>query len=196
MPVCDEHGIFFNEGGFCPSCNSDKISLWKKSEKEKAQHRKKYEATAQRRLSQNHERKNLKASLQYHWRKKIFPYYEKLKLTDFCWINKEHRFHPDIKGRLYSAQVSHYYAKSHLYQLWCDPVNSGICCYRCNVDKPEIVAAMEPMMVEVWGKQRIDDLKGNAEMYLERINKGIDRKYPKDEWFMGMIALVKKMKIS
>lgn len=195
MPLCEIHGEIYKQGGMCNSCSRQNYLDWKESHKKAQQQKKKYTQALNRKLSPNHDREKAKALLQFHWRKKIFPYYEKLGLTRYCWINPSHRFHPEMKGRLYSAQVSHYYAKSHIYQLWTDPVNSGICCYHCNVDKPEIVAAMEPMIIETWGQQRFDDMKGRMEMYLDRINKGIDRKYPTLEWFHGMILETKKMVI-
>lgn len=195
MPLCEKHGEVYKEGDFCHSCNQENIAIWKKSEKDKKEKTKKYSQAVHRRLSPNNEREKLKALLQFHWRKKIFPYYERKGLTSYCWINPNHRFHPGLKGRLFSAQVSHYYAKSHIYQLWTDPVNSGICCYDCNVNKPHIVAAMEPMMIQVWGQQRFDDLKGQMEIYLDRINKGIDRRHPSKEWFEGMILETRKKAI-
>lgn len=190
MPTCEKHGEYYER--FCHSCNQELIKLAKEDHKNKLQKNKKYFSANKRRLRVNNDREKLKQSLQYYWRKVIFPFYEKKGLTSFCWINPQHRFHPDLKGRLYSAQVSHYYAKSHIYQLWTDEVNSGICCYDCNVNKPEIVSSMEPMIIQVWGQQRFDDLRGRMEIYLDRINRGIDRKRPTDEWLIAMIAETKK----
>lgn len=201
MPVCEVHGSFYKEGSFCNECNRAKISEWKASVKESKGKEKKYYQAVKRRISPNHDREKLKAKLQYHWRAKIFPFYQKKGLTSFCWIDRK-PFLQGVTNRLYTAQVSHYYAKSHLYQLWTHPVNSGICCYRHNVDKPETVAAMEPMMIEVWGQQRFDDMRGEAARYLEFINKGVDdeghlvRRHPTDQWFIDEIAKTKKMVIS
>lgn len=201
MPVCEVHGSFYKEGSFCNECNREKISAWKASVKESKGKEKKYYQAVKRRISPNHDREKLKAKLQYHWRAKIFPFYQKKGLTSFCWIDRK-PFLQGVTNRLYTAQVSHYYAKSHLYQLWTHPVNSGICCYRHNVDKPETVAAMEPMMIEVWGQQRFDDMRGEAARYLEWINKGLDdeghlvRRHPSDQWFIDEIAKTKKMVIS
>lgn len=201
MPVCEVHGSFYKEGSFCNECNREKISAWKASVKESKGKEKKYYQAVKRRISPNHDREKLKAKLQYHWRAKIFPFYQKKGLTSFCWIDRK-PFLQGVTNRLYTAQVSHYYAKSHLYQLWTHPVNSGICCYRHNVDKPETVAAMEPMMIEVWGQQRFDDMRGEAARYLEWINKGLDdeghlvRRHPSDQWFIDEISKTKKMVIS
>ena len=202
MPQCSIHpDTYYTPGRTCQKCSDQNYEEWKTSIRAGKDKEKKYAKAIKRRISPNHDREKLKANLQYNWRAKIFPFYQKKGLTSFCWIDRK----PFLKGvtnRLYTAQVSHYYAKSHIYQLWTHPVNSGICCYRHNVDKPETVAAMEPMMIEVWGQQRFDDMKGEAAIYLEWINKGIDdeghlvRRNPSDQWFIDEIAKTKKMVIS
>lgn len=146
----------------------------------------------------NNDMENAKRNLQVNWRKIIYPYYLKKGLADFCWICKK-PFLKGVSNKLYSAHVAHYYSKAHLYFLWIDPVNSGICCYRDNVDRPETVAAMEPMIIEAWGQQRFDDLRGRAEKYLDLINKGVDekgflvRKKPTLEWYKAEIIKTKNL---
>lgn len=207
MPLCEKHGEFFREGRTCHSCNQQNIMDWKAGYKANKQKEKKYGSTKKQAImasdksEQYDEREKLKAKLQAEWRKKVFPYYKSKGLTDFCWVNR-HPFLKGVKNKLYAAHVSHYYAKSHIYQLWTHPVNSGICCYNHNIDKPETVAAMKGMIVEVWGQQRFDDMCGEAEMYLDWINKGVDNKgklvlkYPSTQWLIDKIEETKKMVIN
>lgn len=192
MPVCEKHGTFYH--GFCHDCNQEKIQQWRADDKKKKADARKLGKKLQKRLVPNNERERLKKTLQANWRRLIYPVYKKMGYADFCWICGR-RFVAGTGNKLYSAHVSHYYAKSHVYQLWCDPVNSGICCYGCNVDKPEIVAAMEPMIIKVWGQERFDKLKSDMEYWLNRINMGLERRYPSTEWLMSMVVDVKNIKI-
>lgn len=217
MPTCTTHPqIYYPEGKSCIMCHREqeiKSRTITKAEWAKDVAAKKKEAQGKyTRFNRfvklkpdgkvNNDLPNAQKKLQAEWRKKIFPFYEKKGLTSFCWINENHKFHPGLKGHLYSAQVAHYYSKMHIYQLWTHPVNSGIACYKCNVDHPEIVAAMAPMIIQVWGQQRFDDMCGEAEKYLEWINKMVDdqghlvRKKPTLDWYNEEIIKTKKLIIN
>lgn len=217
MPTCTKHGIWSPPGRICNFCNQENIAAWKQSEKEKKQVATKFQKALQRKIKPKPviyipgvlvakplimDRTKLKNELQRQWRKKIFPFYDKKGLTNRCWIDPNHKFFKKMKGQLYSAQVSHYYAKSHIYQLWTHKVNSGICCYHCNVDKPHIVAAMAPMMIQVWGDKLFAELECEMEVHLDSINKGMDdegnlvTKQPSTTWLLDEIEKVKNMTIS
>ena len=198
MPTCEKHGIYYT-GFKCPECNQEDIKSWRVSEKEKKQKAKKdgakYRLTQQRKVSSNTVvRDKLKAKLQAAWRKRIFPVYEKLGLTKSCWICGK-GFPPKPNHIMSAPHVSHYFAKGTLWRLWCEPVNSGILCHTCNVSRPETAAQMEPMMVKVWGKEMVEELKAKAEECDLRIKTGQDRRYPPNEWFLSEVEFVKTMVI-
>lgn len=191
--VCTIHNAFYPRDK-CHLCNEKDLQDAKRWEKEKKARNKKYEKAFSAKKTPNKYRQNLKTLLQVWWRRKLYPYYERLGLTKRCWICDK-PFPQGVKHRLYVPHIAHFFAKSHLYQLWCEPENSGIACYSCNCDKPEIVAAMEPKMVEVWGKERIDAMKEKAKECDFRIKTLQDRRYPTNEWFLFQIEQVKKLSL-
>lgn len=192
MPVCTKHGEFYKD--YCHSCNAENIKLAKESHR--ADKKKKNVFGRTYKVSEkSNDREKLKRKLQAEWRKVIFPFYEKKGLTSFCWITGKRLINQKGANRLYGAQVSHFYAKSEIWQLWCDPVNSGICSYSANVDNPSWVASMKGMMVKVWGKERVEDLERRAEEFNIRIKAGLDSRYPSEEWMLYMIEECKKMVI-
>lgn len=192
MRVCEKHGIAYND--FCRSCNQENIKEWRLVEKSKKQKERSFKKKKEWRIKPNNKRENLKKRLQSAWRAKIFPFYKKLGLTGRCWICGKAVLE-GVKG-LYSSQVSHYYAKSQVYQLWSHPVNSGICCYGCNVDRPHTVTAMETKMIEVWGEKNVANLKDEHDLYKHAIDIGAYKKHPPEEWFFFEIDSVKNMDLT
>lgn len=54
---------------------------------------------------------------------------------------------------------------------------------------------METMMVRVWGREAVDNLKARKEALAFKINTGIIKKYPPTEWLRAMISETKKLKL-
>jgi len=192
MPVCEKHGEFYKT--FCNSCNQELIRLAKESARAAKKKQNVFGRTYK--VSQKSaDRQKIKDKLQEAWRRVIYPFYEKKGLTSFCWITGNRLFKQKGVNRLWNPHVSHYYAKSKIWQLWCDPVNSGICSYDTNINNQSTVAEMEPMMIKVWGKERVDELKRKRDIYDLRIKTGQDPRFPPIDWMLSMIEECKKMKI-
>ena len=188
MNVCEKHGEIYQK--FCHSCNQENIKIAKESHK--AQLKKKNTFGRTFAVSDRaKDREKMKAKLQAAWRKVIFPYYKERGLTDYCWITGRRLIDQKGGNRLYGPQVSHFYDKATFWQLWCHPVNSGICSYSANVDNPHTVASMEAKMINVWGKEKVEELKYLRDMYDLKIKTGQHPRYPKDEWFAEMTSSLK-----
>lgn len=184
--LCPHHHIFYTT--YCPTCRQDDIKAWKASEKAKKQTTVKKYA-----LKSDPMRDRLKARLQSAWRSVIYPYYRDLGLTSRCWICDRAIY--EQAGSLFAGHVSHYYPKAKYWQLWTDPVNSGICCYSCNVAHPETVPAMQRKMIQVWGPELVQHLHNRQQEYDLRIKATIDPRYPPTEWLRAMISETKKLKL-
>ena len=185
MSLCPLHHIFYTT--YCPTCRQDAIKAWRASEKAKKQ------PTVKKYTQSNPIRDRLKTRLQYAWRSIIYPYYQERGLTSRCWICERAIY--ERSGTLFSGHVSHYYPKSKYWQLWTDPVNSGICCYSCNVAHPESVPAMQTKMIQVWGSEAVQALHQRQQAYDLRIKTSIDPRYPTTEWLQAMIKETKNMKL-
>lgn len=192
--VCTVHNQYY-KGDKCPACNAKDLSDARKWEREKKRGGKPstYDRFKKYR-EKNKVRENLKSRLQVWWRKKIMELYTRLGVAKRCWICDK-PFPVKSSHVMSSPHISHYYAKGSLYRLWCDPVNSGVLCYNHNVNKPETVVEMEPMMVKVWGQEAVDAMKKRAEEHSYNIKIGKDRRYPTNEWFLYQIEEVKKLQL-
>lgn len=151
-------------------------------------------------------RKGLKVKLQSEWRKLMYEYYSKIEynldgykctLADFCWIERKRFFNPEgVRKHIMSvAHISHYYPKGEHYLMWTCPVNSGVLNHNQNVNKQGNVIAMEPMMLYVWGEQRVKEMKELAEYNKDQMRRGLVRSSPSNEWLLAEIEKVKTMVI-
>lgn len=187
MPNCEIHGTYFQDGQMCGSCwrmdQTAKIAL-------KKQERKQFGRFGQRRKMEVSEktkrRQRLLHELQRVWSRYMKHIYREMGVY-YCWIGGNVNNASGLSG----LHVSHYFPKGELWQLWCDPVNSGLSSFDYNVNKPETVGLMRRKMVEVWGPEAIADLEDRAEMYRQRIAAGMDPRRPTDIWIIGMIKEVK-----
>ena len=187
MPICTKHGTYLNDDlTMCGQCwrelQSVKTAERKSERKQFGKFKKKFVVSEKTKA-----RDRLKKRLQDEWSKYMKEVYREMGLY-YCWITG----HSTLKKGIFGLHVSHYYAKGEIWQLWCDPVNSGLSIYDQNVNKPQNVTAMRHKMIEVWGEDRVKELDEKAEMYRNRIKAGIDPKYPTDIWLMGMIKEIKK----
>lgn len=183
MPVCEKHPEqFLKQGQECNKC------LWLKHDKQKREDKiKVYNSKKIIKFGKANERTKLKLKLQSLVSARAKKLY-KDKGFYYCWIDG---IKNDRSG-LFGLHVSHYFAKSDIWQLWDDPVNIGLSSYSRNVNRPETVALMRSMMVKVWGEEAVKDLEARADFYKNRINVGIDPKYPPDIWLIGKIEELKK----
>lgn len=192
MPLCEKHTCFYTK--FCHECNQENIKLVKeyhrKAKKKDNVFGRTYKVSDKSKL-----RDKLKNKLQAEWRKVIYPFYKKRGLAERCWIQGTRIINQKGSSRFWTGQVSHFYGKGDIWQLWIDPVNSGICSYDTNINKQSIVARMEPMMVRVWGQERVDELKRKSEIYSFRIKTGQDPRFPPIDWLYASIEECKRMKL-
>jgi hypothetical protein len=183
MAICQLHGIFIKEGTQCGMCWREGAVI--------AQQKKKIEIQEQKKKGKSGStyRDNLKKRLQAEWSRLMIKYLKEQGLY-YCWITGKTT---SVKG-LFSLHVSHYYPKSELWQLWTDPVNSGLSTYNENVNKSHTVTQMREIMGQLWGKEAVSNLDKKAEEARQRIKLGIDPKYPSDMWLLGQIQLLKSVK--
>lgn len=183
MAVCTLHGQYYREGELCGSCWREGAVV--------AQKQKKIEIKEQKKKGKSGSsyRDNLKKRLQNEWSRLVKNYLKEQGLY-YCWITGKTTL---VKG-LYSLHVSHYYPKGELWQLWTDPVNSGLSTYNENVNKSHTVTQMREIMVKLWGKEEVNNLDKRAEEARQRIKLGVDTKYPTDMWLLGQIQLLKSIK--
>lgn len=176
--ICELHGQFFNEGQMCGTCWREGI-IKVKAEKKTLTNIKFKKPI---KLYKNKKRTALKNKLQSLVSKQMKDYYKNIEVY-YCWISGKSTM---AKG-LFSLHVSHYYAKSEIWQLWADPVNCGLSSYNENVNKPQTVTQMRAKMIEVWGLDAVNDLDKRAEDARNRIKMGIDPRYPTDLWILAKI---------
>ena len=187
MPNCP-HGNYIKDiedTTSCSLCNTEnykKRKFVKKSESIKL--KSKFKNIPKDEKTKN--RDKLKTKLQALHSKKMKELYKEMGVY-YCWITGKSTL---TKG-LFSLHVSHYYPKGDIWQLWTDPINSGLSTYNENVNKPQTVTQMRRMMIKVWGIDKVNELDIRADEYSARIKMGIDPKYPTDLWLMGKISELK-----
>lgn len=184
MPACQKHPQQMLDKYM--ECN---ICKWHKSEDNKRQ--KKVDRINEKKAAKRvpSERDKLKVKLQRLHSKRMKELYRKMGFY-YCWIDEKGN---ERKG-LFGLHVSHYFAKGELWQLWTDPVNSGLSSYNRNVNRPETVPLMRAMMVKVWGEEKVKDLEKRAAEAKKRIDMRIDPKYPTELWLRGKIDELQKLK--
>jgi len=187
--ICEVHGQYYAEGQMCGTCWREKLSRLR-DEKKQTNSIVKFKQRKFIGIDKNPYRTNLKKRLQNIWSKIMKDHYKELGVY-YCWISGKSTL---VKG-LFSLHVSHYYPKSEIWQLWTDPVNSGLSSYNENVNKPQTVTQMRAKMIEVWGVEKVNDLDKRAEEYRLRIKTGIDPKYPTDLWLQAKILEIKSIKL-
>lgn len=178
MPVCEIHGEFITHPLGCTRCQ------WINSERNKKEKR---FSSVKKFKESGSERKKLKEKLQSLVSAKMKKIYRDKGLY-YCWIDGT----IDTRSGLKGLHVSHYFAKSDIWQLWDDPVNCGISSYNRNVVRPETVALMRRMMAKVWGEDSVKDLEERAEKHRQNIRLGIEPRHPPDIWLMAKIKELSK----
>ncbi len=212
MAFCNIHG-YYKDGTECNTCLWIESDRKKKEEKALRQiskkHNKTIEAIAkqkEKKIAANNlvkellkanpnakiiksnvkSRPQLKKELQDLWSKKMKAFYKEKNLY-ICFIDNV----KDNRKGLLGLHVSHYFAKSDLWPLWCDPVNSGLSTNDRNFNKPETVGLMRMKLVEIWGKEAFEDLEKRATEIKNKINMGLEKKYPPTDWLLASIQELK-----
>lgn len=180
MPNCEGCGNYIPSPGMCSSCFQSKVREAVKATKKTIGGFNKFKK------SKTTYRDNLKKRLQSKWSKVMKDLYQREGYY-YCWITGKTT---NQKG-LFSLHVSHYYPKSEIWQLWTDPVNSGLSSYNENVNKPHTVTQMRAKMIEFWGIDKVNDLDKRAEEYRLRIKMKIDPKHPTDLWMLAKLSELK-----
>lgn len=198
MPQCKIHpDQYVQPGKDCNECNK---ALWE------ADHKRKKDEAQSSRYKFNRFQPSKKSNdldkyldkLQSTWRGIIYPVYQTLGLAGQCWTCSR-RFWNIPKGSrtvFNVPHIAHYYAKGDLYPLWCDPENSGVCCYDCNVNLPQNVPKLVFRLLEVWGPVRMEALHEKARMVMDQIHRGQIRKKPDSLWLIGKIQDTRGMVIA
>lgn len=183
MALCSKHNHYHPDGTHCGECWSDQMKANKQAAKSQ------FVKTKFKKLPSDEKtkyRNALKTKLQALHSKNMKALYKEMGVY-YCWISKK----SNNQTGLFSLHVSHYYPKGDIWQLWTDPVNSGLSTYNENVNKPQTVTQMRAMMIKVWGVDKVNELDIRAEEYSIRIKMGLDPKYPTDLWLMGKISELK-----
>lgn len=183
MAVCERHGLFYSDSQICGQCWREDQVVKKSERKELNRFSKFSKPTTQKGI----DRKKLKDKLQAAWSGYMKRVYKEMGI-EYCFITGK----TTTQKGLFSLHVSHYYPKGQVWQLWCDPCNSGLTCYDQNINKPENATAMRSKLVEIWGKEKMEELDAKEKYYRERIQQGLDTKHPTDIWIIGMIELLKQ----
>lgn len=189
MPLCELHGIFYRPYQMCCKCGVKAYNEAKqKNKEEKAKQPKKLLAVSQKTGKQikGKTRKQLKDELQALWSKK-FKAWAKSNNLYFDWITGSKK---EGKG-LYSFHVSHYFCKSIYWMLWTNPANSGILSYDENVNKPQNIAAMRPMLIKVHGLEAIESLEKLQQECDYKIKIGVYKSQPPIDWLLANIQELK-----
>ncbi len=184
MAVCERHGLFYSDSQICGQC-------WREDQSVRTKERKAEMVFKGKRFSKpttqkGIDRLKLKSKLQSAWSAYMKKVYREMGIN-YCFITGK----TTTQKGLFSLHVSHYYPKGQVWQLWCDPCNSGLTCYDQNINKPENATAMRSKLIEIWGKERMEELDQKEKYYRERIQQGLESKYPSDLWLMAMIKLLK-----
>ena len=184
MAVCERHGLFYSDSQICGQC-------WREDQSVRTKERKAERVFKGKRFSkpttQNGiDRLKLKSKLQSAWSAYMKKVYREMGIQH-CFITGK----TTTQKGLFSLHVSHYYPKGQVWQLWCDPCNSGLSVYDQNINKPENATAMRSKLVEIWGKEKMEELDAKEKYYRERIQQGLESKYPSDLWLIAMIKLWK-----
>lgn len=185
MAVCERHGLFYSDSQICGQC-------WREDQSVRTKERKAERVFKGKRFSKpttqkGIDRLKLKSKLQSAWSAYMKKLYRETGFY-YCFITGK----TTTQKGLFSLQVSHYYPKGQVWQLWCDPCNSGLSVYDQNINKPENATAMRSKLVEIWGKEKMEELDAKEKYYRERIQQGLDTKHPTDIWIIGMIELLKQ----
>ncbi|MEP7198031.1 MAG: hypothetical protein ABI851_16045 [Saprospiraceae bacterium] len=181
--IC-KHGRINNDTLQCGQCWSDKRTI--ERAKEKQEKRVAKYAFSSKPKTKN-DTTNLKTRLQLLWSKKMKELYKE-KGYYYDWI--------DGKGSertgLFGLHVSHYYPKGEIWQLWTDPVNSGISSYDNNVNNAHTVTMMRGVMIDIWGIDKVNDLDERAELWRKKMSMGIEKRRPDAFQLMAMIQDLKQ----
>lgn len=188
MPNCQTCGNYIPNDTICGSCFAKEYRKTKAEQKAKDKQLNKFSKFQNRPKSERTIKLDkLKKQLQSLWSAKMKQIY-KDKGVYFDWIDGKAN---NAKG-LHGLHVAHFYPKGKLWQLWIDPVNSGIASHKHNVEEPETAPMMLKMMLKVWGDDAVNDLHQRAEDYRLRISLGIDKRHPDEMILMGMIKELKE----
>lgn len=185
MAVCERHGLFYNDSQICGQC-------WREDQSVKVKERKAERTFSKVKYSKpmtqkGIDRLKLKSKLQSAWSAYMKKVYKEMGI-EYCFITGK----TSTQKGLFSLHVSHYYPKGQVWQLWCDPCNSGLSVYDQNINKPENATAMRSKLVEIWGKEKMEELDAKEKYFRERIQQGLDTKHPTDIWIIGMVNLLKQ----
>lgn len=176
MPVCEKHGIYYNDKQFCGGCwreNAKIATAVKKSSKGKPTQRKSLLDKAQALYS-----KIMKA---IHCKDRIF-----------CNCSTCNKVIP-VKGSdvTRTTHIGHYFPKSIYWGLAYDIYNSMPQCWHCNIVAQGVIGAMRPKLVAKWGEDKIHDLEKRAEEFLTKVKTGQLKSRPDEIWIMGAIQELK-----
>lgn len=196
MPNCESCHMYVNHPGLCSGCYQ-KIARENKKKERKVFETERQKLKAiwinqrkngdiRKAVSKANGRRAAKDKLQSLVSKYMKLVYQR-KCVYYDWITWKRN---DQKG-LFGLHAAHYYPKGELWQLWCDPVNIGLTGYSHNVVKPETAPMMRSMMIDVWGEKAVNDLDKRASEAKQRIDLGIDPRYPTDMWILAMIKEMK-----
>jgi hypothetical protein len=185
MPNCP-HGNFIKDIEDTTSCSLCNTENYKKR---KFVNRSKKEQETKFRKQKPSELNNLKARAQSLHSKNIKTLHCDQEYTR-CWTcNKLILVYG---GSIHNtSHCGHYYPKSLFWELAYLDFNSGIQCYDCNVNHPELIPIMRDVLISFWGVDKINLLDSMAKEFKWRVDSGIITKQPPTEWIREQIKILK-----
>ena len=150
MAVCERHGLFYSDSQICGQCWREDQSV--RTKERKAERVFKVKKFSKPTTQKGIDRLKLKSKLQSAWSATMKKIYKEAGI-EYCFITGK----TTTQKGLFSLHVSHYYPKGQVWQLWCDPCNSGLTTYDQNINKPENATAMRSKLVEIWGEEKMKE---------------------------------------